>query len=122
MIVPRSERARTGLRALAAATAAVVLITLLGCAPPTPRASNAVPPAATAPLEPPIVWAVLGTDESSPAGPAESFAERWPQRVLRELPLSTELVNVAATGPTPYASFRNMPMPPADGNVLDSLT
>ena len=31
-------------------------------------------------------------------------------------------MKVAAIGPTPYASLRNVPIPPADGKVFASLT
>lgn len=41
---------------------------------------------------------------------------------LRIIDAHMAIVNVAAIGPTPYALFRNVPIPPADGKVFDSLT
>lgn len=91
---PAGRRAGT----LPAVLALVALLTV-GCSTPEPKASNAVPPAATAPATAPVVWAVLGGAESAPGGPNETYHDRWIQRVLAKLPPSAQMVNVAANEP-----------------------
>ncbi len=41
---------------------------------------------------------------------------------LRTIEAHIAIVKEAARGPTPYALFRKVPIPPAEGNVLDSRT
>ena len=41
---------------------------------------------------------------------------------LRIIDAHIAIVNVDAIGPTPYALFKNVPIPPAEGNVFDNFT
>lgn len=67
-----------------------------GCSTPAPKASNAVPPPASAVADP-LVWVSLGGSEAVGRG-GDRAGGSWSQVVLGRLPESSQLVNVATPG------------------------